>query len=71
MTKGKIFAIIVGFLCIIAVGTIFGMNIYNSYIDLVQKNEALEQENQELKEINIKTNDSFQKNEQGLMILND
>ncbi len=71
MTKGKIFAIIIGFLCIIAVGTIFGMNIYNSYIDLVQKNEALQQENQELKEINTKTNDNFQKNEQSLMILND
>lgn len=71
MTKGKIFAIIIGFLSIIAVGTIFGMNIYNSYIDLVQKNEALQQENQELKEINIKINNNFQKNEQSLMILND
>lgn len=71
MTKGKIFAIIIGFLCIIAVGTIFGMNIYNSYTNLVQKNEALQQENQELKEINTKTNNNFQKNEQSLMILND
>ena len=28
MTKGKIFAIIIAFLCIIAVGTIAGINIY-------------------------------------------
>ena len=71
MTKGKIFAIIIGFLCIIAVGTIFGMNFYNSYTDLIQKNEVLEQENQWLKETNEKTNTDFQKNEQSLMILED
>ena len=70
MTKGKIFAIIIVVLCIIAVGTIFGMSAYNSYFNLVQENEALQQENQKIKEEKTRLENNFRKNEQSLIILN-
>ena len=70
MTKGKIFAIIIVFLCIIAVGTIFSVNVYNSYFNLVQENEALQQENQKIKEEKTRLENNFRKNEQSLIILN-
>ena len=67
MTKGKIFAIIIAFLCIIAVGTIAGINIYTV---LDQKYQDTYNELQRLQEENAKLNSNFQKNEQSLMLLN-
>lgn len=67
MTKGKIFAIIIAFLCIIAVGTIAGINIYTV---LDQKYQDTYNELQRLQEENAKLNSDFQKNEQSLMLLN-
>lgn len=67
MTKGKIFAIIIAFLCIIAVGTIAGINIYTV---LDQKYQDTYNELQKLQEENAKLNSDFQKNEQSLMLLN-
>ena len=67
MTKGKIFAIIIAFLCIIAVGTIAGINIYTV---LDQKYQDTYNELQRLQEENTKLNSDFQKNEQSLMLLN-
>ena len=66
MTKGKIFAIIIVFLCIIAVGTIAGINIYTV---LDQKYQDTYNELQRLQEENAKLNSDFQKNEQSLMLL--
>ena len=66
MTKGKIFAIIIAFLCIIAVGTIAGINIYTV---LDQKYQDTYNELQKLQEENAKLNSDFQKNEQSLMLL--
>lgn len=67
MTKGKIFAIIIAFLCIIAIGTIAGINIYTV---LDQKYQDTYNELQRLQEENAKLNSDFQKNEQSLMLLN-
>lgn len=67
MTKGKIFAIIIAFLCVIAVGTIAGINIYTV---LDQKYQNTYNELQKLQEENAKLNSDFQKNEQSLMLLN-
>lgn len=67
MTKGKIFAIIIAFLCIIAVGTVAGINIYTV---LDQKYQDTYNELQKLQEENAKLNSDFQKNEQSLMLLN-
>ena len=67
MTKGKIFAIIIAFLCIIAVGTIAGINMY-AVLD--QKYQDTYNELQKLQEENAKLNSDFQKNEQSLMLLN-
>ena len=67
MTKGKIFAIIIAFLCIIAVGAIAGINIYTV---LDQKYQDTYNELQKLQEENAKLNSDFQKNEQSLMLLN-
>lgn len=67
MPKRKIFAIIILFLCIIAIESIVSINIYSA---LDQKYQDTCIENRQLAEENAKLESDFQENEQSLMILN-